>query len=30
VVVRDVSLAGMKNFGIIDEDEEKVDGFESK
>jgi len=30
VVVRDVSLAGMKNFGIIDEDEEEVDGFESK
>ena len=30
VMVRDVSLAGMKNFGIIDEDEEEVDGFESK
>ena len=30
VIVRDVSLAGMKNFGIIDEDEEEVDGFESK
>ena len=29
VMVRDVSLAGMKNFGIIDEDEEDVDGFES-
>jgi len=29
-MVRDVSLAGMKNFGIIDESEEEVDGFESK